>query len=115
MKIKLTPLECGVRKIQFVLVSHLRNTNYVFMAVLHLSLCPFTTEITCSSLDPPSNGKISYDSDREDSFGVGTIATYMCSAGYALIGSVSRTCMDDDQQDTVGVWNGNAPTCEGKI
>ena len=85
------------------------------MAVLHLSLCPFATEITCSSLDPPSNGKISYDSDREDSFGVGTIATYMCSAGYALIGSVSRTCMDDDQQDTVGVWNGNAPTCEGKI
>ena len=74
----------------------------------------YTAEITCSSLDPLSNGKIFYDSDREISIGVGAIATYMCRAGYALIGSCSRICIDDDHQDTVGVWSGDAPTCEGK-
>ena len=81
--------------------------------MLKLKLNSYTTEISCSSLEPPTNGEIFYNSEREINFEVGTIATYMCAAGYALIGSDSRTCMDDDHQDAVAVWNGNAPTCEG--
>ena len=28
------------------------------------------------------------------------------------MGNKSRTCMDDDQADTIGVWSGEMPSCE---
>ena len=45
-------------------------------------------------------------------FEIGTVATHTCNAGFALVGFTTRTCMDDDQADIVGVWSGSAPTCE---
>ena len=39
---------------------------------------------------------------------------FSIAAGFALVGDVSRTCMDDDQADTTGVWSGSAPTCARK-
>ena len=68
----------------------------------------------CSPLDPLENGSISYFPDSGDNFTIGTAATHSCSAGFALVGGDNiRSCMDDDQADTEGVWNGTAPTCQG--
>ena len=47
-------------------------------------------------------------------FEIGTVATHTCFAGFALVGDMTRTCMDDDQADIVGVWSGIASTCERK-
>ena len=60
---------------------------------------------------------ITYAADTTPEFEIGTVATHniMCDAGFALVGGVTRTCMDDDQDDIVGVWSGRAPTCERKI
>ena len=46
---------------------------------------------------------------------VGTIATHACNEGFSLDGQSTRTCMDDDQADTIGVWSGEMPTCIGKF
>ena len=56
-----------------------------------------------------------YAADTTSKFEIGTVATHTCSAGFALVGFMTRTCMDDDQADVVGVWSGNAPMCERKV
>ena len=43
---------------------------------------------------------------------LGTIATHHCDYRYFLEGNEERACVQDDQIDTTGVWNGTAPTCE---
>ena len=57
-----------------------------------------------------------YAVDITPEFELGTVATHniMCDTGFALVGGVTRTCMDDDQADIIGVWSGSAPTCERK-
>ena len=61
-----------------------------------------------------TNGMITYVVDTTAEFEIMTIATHTCNAGYALVGVMTRTCMDDDQLDIVGVWSDSPPTCEGK-
>ena len=61
------------------------------------------------------NGMVSYVVDTTAEFEIGTIATHTCNADFALVGSLTRTCMDDDQADNVGVWSGSAPTCQRKL
>ena len=72
-----------------------------------------TTAIECPSLNN-TNGMITYADDTTPEFEIGTVATHTCNARFALIGDMARTCMDDDQADVVGVWNGSASTCERK-
>ena len=60
------------------------------------------------------NGMVSYVVDTTPEFEIRTIATHTCSADFALVGSLTRTCMVDDQADVVGVWSGSAPTCARK-
>ena len=47
------------------------------------------------------------------------MATYSCNAGYVLdlsVGSKTRTCRDDDNaMDVIGEFDGQAPTCIGKL
>ena len=57
---------------------------------------------------------IAYAADTITEFEIGTVATLTCNAGFSLVGEMTRTCMDDDQADIVGVWSGSAPTCERK-
>ena len=73
----------------------------------------FITAIECSSLSL-ANGGITYTADTTPEFEIGTVAMHMCDSGFALVGGMARTCVDDNQADNVGVWNGSAPTCEGK-
>lgn len=45
----------------------------------------------------------------------GTVATYSCSAGFALNGGdKTRTCVSDGR-GTIGSFNGIEPTCERKL
>ena len=57
---------------------------------------------------------ITYTADSTPDFEIGTEATHMCDTGFALVGEMTRTCMDDDQADIVGIWSGSAPTCARK-
>ena len=61
------------------------------------------------------NGQIIYTIEHPSNHTVDTIAIYSCTEGYALVGDSQRVCVDDDQLDTMGQWNGSAPSCEGKI
>ena len=55
-----------------------------------------------------------YSVDVTPEYEIGTIAVHMCDAGFALVGDVNRTCVDDNQEDVVGVWSESAPTCDGR-
>ena len=57
---------------------------------------------------------IKYAANTTSEFEIGTVATYLCDAGFALVGNMNRTCVDDNQADIVGVWSESAPTCECK-
>ena len=43
------------------------------------------------------------------------MAMYTCDVGFTLTGDNTRFCMDDDQMDTIGIWNGTSPSCERKL
>ena len=58
-------------------------------------------------LPEPTNGSARLD--------IGVVAQYSCEPGYSLMGPSNRTCMDDDQADTDGVWSGEDPTCIGIV
>ena len=73
----------------------------------------FLAAIECPSLSL-TDGSVAYAADTSPEFSIGTVATHTCSAGFALVGDMTRTCMDDDQADIIGVWSGSAPTCERK-
>ena len=57
---------------------------------------------------------ITYAPDSISNYSLGTIATYSCNAGFSLdlsAGSEIRHCKDDGDNDTEGVFDGQAPTC----
>ncbi len=63
---------------------------------------PRCTAITCSPAPTnPQNGTVALSQGSQ----YGSIATYMCSPGYRLQGSSTRTC-------GAAGWSGSAPTCE---
>ena len=71
--------------------------------------------IVCSALDELENGQITYDADNATDFELNTVATHTCDEGFSLVGQSTRTCMDDDQADTIGVWSEAAPSCLGIV
>ena len=81
--------------------------------VMYFQYSSFSTAIECPSLSI-TNGVITYAADTTSKFEIGTVATHTCNAGFALVGDMTCTCMDDDQADIIGVWSGSAPTCERK-
>ena len=58
---------------------------------------------------------IVFASDTTSDFEIGTVATHSCNTGFALVGDMTRTCIDDDQADIVGVWSGSPPICERNL
>ena len=71
--------------------------------------------ILCTNLTSPKNGGINFTMDSFTDFSLETNATYYCDHGFSLNGNKAmRTCEQDDQLDTRGVWSGVAPTCYGK-
>ena len=64
----------------------------------------------CLEPTVPLNGNVVLNSQL---LGVGTTATYSCDPGYVLAGETTRTC-EDTNGNSIGVWNGSMPICEGK-
>ena len=63
-----------------------------------------------------SNGQVNYTGNGSTNFPLGTNGTYSCHPGYSLNGSEAvRTCEQDDQEDTEGVWTGSMPICHRKF
>ncbi|XP_064387505.1 uncharacterized protein LOC135335846 isoform X3 [Halichondria panicea] len=65
----------------------------------------------CVELEPLVNGGIDYGG-RNEPFSVGTVATYFCNTGYALVdGPDSKTCVESDEG--TGVFDPpQTPTCD---
>ena len=58
------------------------------------------------------NGNILFMSDDTAPFDLGTVATYKCYPGFALVGEYKvRNCLAN-QNLGIGFWNGTAPSCE---
>lgn len=75
----------------------------------------FSATILCPELEEPENGVIDYISDEEEGFEFGSVATYSCSEGFGLSGGAAvRTCGPDGDEDNIGKWSRDAPTCERK-
>ena len=74
---------------------------------------PTCNSITCTSLSPITNGRISYSPDATSPFDIETVATYSCIDGFFLSGSDTRTC-EGDGASFSGMWSGTAPICSGK-
>ena len=71
------------------------------------------TAIECPNINL-ANGVITYMPDSSPEFAIGTVAFISCNVSFALVGSKTRMCMDDDQADNIGVWNGSLPICQCK-
>ena len=74
--------------------------------------------IECEPLDVISNGVITYTTDPTPNYELGTEATYVCNEGFFLnisIGDRVRTCVRRSGVDVAGVFNGQAPSCVGKL
>ena len=69
----------------------------------------------CVAIECPEltllNGMVTYTTDMMADFEVATVATHSCDAGFVMQGSTTRTCVDDDGMDNVGVWTESPPTC----
>ncbi len=68
----------------------------------------------CPALNDSMNGQVDYgDGGISAQFLIpfGTMATFTCVNGFALIGNSSRTCTGDGSS-TTGAFSGIDPTCE---
>ncbi len=75
------------------------------------------TAIECRVLPVFTNGMIVYATDGILDFNLGTTATYSCNEGYTLdlsIGDEVRTCIDDGDNDAVGMFSDQEPACVRK-
>ena len=62
----------------------------------------FATVISCGNLSNPSNGIIQFSNST-----AGGVATYVCDAGYDVVGDGVRECQCNRQ------WSGSEATCQG--
>ncbi len=81
-------------------------------------LCYYTHTdgpLTCEVLSPPTNGGVSIEAGPNSlSGGLGSVATYTCDPGYAVVGQRTRTCEDTNGGTvTMGMWSGAQPSCNG--
>ena len=83
---------------------HIANVHYILFCF---------TAVGCPALEELGNGQIIYSVDSLTDFSLDTIATFICNESFSLDGNSTRTCMDDDQADTIGVWSGEMPSCIG--
>ena len=78
---------------------------------------PTKPMVRCSPLLLPNNRSITVDYSTQAENGtyiLGTTTTYSCSSGFSLNGTQRRVCVEDNDS-TMGEFNGSDATCEGKI
>ena len=73
--------------------------------------------LTCEGLSEPTNGGFSIEAGPNSlSGGLGSVATYTCHPGYALVGQSTRTCEDiNGGAVTMGTWSRAQPSCQGTV
>ena len=76
------------------------------------------TAIECEPLTAIVNAIISYSTVGSPNYAFETVATYSCNFGFFMDltvgGSGTRTCGDDGDGNTLGVFSDTAPSCVGK-
>lgn len=74
-----------------------------------------TAVVFCPALEPPARGSIAYSVDT-GIFSYGVTATYSCDIdGEGMSGGISsRMCSPDGDEDDVGQWSQDPPSCESK-
>ena len=60
---------------------------------------------SCEFLSNPPNGGVIHDGGTD----IGAIAKYACINNFLLVGSTTRTCMEN------GNWSGVEPTCSKNV
>ena len=86
----------------------------VSVHTIHSSIT--SVALTCEGLTaPPVHGQISVEHGPNSlSHGLGSVATYSCDPGYALVGQTTRTCEDTNGGTvTTGTWSNSPPSCQG--
>ena len=86
------------------------------MAKIFDSIFPLTVALSCEGLSPPTNGGVNVQAGPNSlTYGLGSVATYSCDPGYALVGQRTRTCQDNNGGTvTMGTWSGGlSPLCQG--
>ncbi|XP_064398669.1 sushi, von Willebrand factor type A, EGF and pentraxin domain-containing protein 1-like isoform X2 [Halichondria panicea] len=70
--------------------------------------------LSCEGLSPPTNGGVNVQAGPNSlTYGLGSVATYSCDPGYALVGQRTRTCQDNNGGTvTMGTWSGALPLCQ---
>ncbi len=76
---------------------------------MHEIACIYVIALQCPPLPPIENGMITYSPDLTPDYDIGTVATYVCNAGFVLDltteGSEIRTCVASRE------WNDQEPRC----
>ena len=75
---------------------------YLSGSITHQLL--YFSVIDCGDLEPPDNGDVDLSGT-----GLGSLANYSCDPLHSLVGSETRTCMEN------GEWMPGAPVCERKL
>ncbi len=97
----------------YIAVFYLKPDCYYHSPSL-LLLFALHTAITCSTLNAPANGLVSYDPDLTAPYEFGTTATYICTTGFGLFGgSRTRECVVSSLGG--GGWSGTTPTCGSEL
>ena len=75
-----------------------------------------TVALSCEELSAPEHGEISVaPGPNLLSHGQGSVATYSCDQGYALVGQITRTCEDTSGGTVItGTWSNSPPSCQGR-
>lgn len=92
-------VEFGVASAHLVDVS--RTTRFCNIWDIQWSRLIFQG-VYCGALNKPENGEV-----EATGFSFGSISTFFCNRGYAIVGDAISKCQAS------GRWNSNAPTCSG--
>ena len=100
--VHVNPVECGVVSNHCVHVS--QTYIHAYMLTQHKLNSYSPSALTCDRLDNPSNGHVILTGVT-----VNSVATYICSSGFVLVGEDTRTCQPN------GEWSGQEPVCSRKL
>ncbi len=90
------------------------SDNYKGGIQFNIVQCYYAEAVYCPPLTTPGNGSVTISSAGVNLLSVGSVATYSCDPGYALLGPPTRTCEDPDS-NSVGTWSETMPDCEGEV
>ena len=76
-----------------------------------------TGALSCEVQFPPTNGGVNVQAGPNSlTYGLGSVATYSCDPGYALVGQRTMACQDNNGGTvTMGTWSGAPPLCQGTL